>query len=336
MSSSDSYRARWGALLVILSAIGFAAKGILAKTAYREGVDPSTVLTLRMLSVFPVYLFGVFWFGRGTQFSRPPLASRDFLKILLLGLLGFDVSAVLDFEGLAKISAGMERLVLFLYPTFVVFLSALFLRKKLGTGEIFASLLAYAGIAVVTEGNHGTHPTDGSGILLVFGSALFYAVYLVGLEGLLKRVDPLWLTSVVMIVSTAAISLQSLFTGTLHFGNVDSRALSAILLMGILSTAVPTFFMTLGISMIGASRAAVLSFLGPVATLLMATVFLGERLSIEEGAGAILVLCGVASLSLGKRKVSDPVKKSGHSLPGSEQEIPVRSPYGQNQDESAQ
>ncbi len=336
MSSSDSSRFRWGALLVILSAIGFAAKGILAKMAYGEGVDPATVLTLRMLSVFPLYLFGVFWFGRGTRFSRPPLASRDFLKILLLGLLGFDVSAVMDFEGLAKISAGMERLVLFLYPTFVVFLSALFLRKKLGTGEIFASLLAYAGIAIVTKGNHVTHPTEGSGILLVFGSALFYAVYLVGLEGLLKRVDPLWLTSVVMIVSTAAISLQSLFTGTLHFGNVDSRALSAILLMGIFSTALPTFFMTLGISMIGASRAAVLSFLGPVATLLMATIFLGERLSVEEVAGAILVLCGVASLSLGNQNVSGPVKESDLPPRESEQEILRRSPYEQSRDESTQ
>lgn len=287
--------------MVTVSAVGFAAKGILAKIAYQEGVDPSTVLTLRMLFVLPVYLFGIHWFGRKNPDSRPRLSSRDFRTIVLMGLLGFDISAVLDFEGLARISAGMERLILFLYPTFVVFLSAWFHRKPIGGREIVASGLAYAGIALVTAGSRTTGEVSLAGIALVLGSALFYALYLVGMDGLLRRTDPLWLTSVVMSIATGAIFLQALVAGSLHFGQVDSRAFFAILLMGLFSTVLPTFFMSVGISLIGASQAAVTSFLGPVATLFMAMVFLGERITLLEGIGTLVVLCGVALVTLWKK-----------------------------------
>ncbi|MGC8530183.1 MAG: DMT family transporter, partial [Leptospirillia bacterium] len=115
-SAPSPSRLRLGILLILLSAIGFAAKGILAKLAYQEGVGASTVLDLRMLSVLPVYLAGLVWFGRRGPLRRPGPGEADFWKIALLGLLGFDISALLDFEGLLRIGADLERLVLFLYP----------------------------------------------------------------------------------------------------------------------------------------------------------------------------------------------------------------------------
>lgn len=312
-------RSQWGVIFVSLSAVGFAAKGIFAKLAYREGVDPSTLLTLRMLSVLPIYVFGLFWFGRNSPLSRPPVASRDFMTIALMGLLGFDISAVLDFEGLARVPAGTERLILFLYPTFVVFLSSIVHRKPIGRRELVASGLAYAGIALVTEGSGSSDPVGFTGVGLVLGSALFYAFYLVGMEGLLRRVDPLWLTSVVMVLSTAAIFIQSALSGSLHPQEVNSRALVQILLMGIFSTAIPTFLVSLGISMIGASRAAVISFFGPVATLLMAMVFLGEKLSFLQGTGTVVVLCGVALVIF--RNASPLIWKKSPETSGTDEEF---------------
>ncbi len=260
-------------------------KGILAKLAYRDGVDPSTLLVLRMLAALPVYLMALLWFGRINPGSRPAVLSRDFLWILLLGFLGFDISSVLDFYGLALITASEERLILFLYPTFVVFLSWVFFRRRIGGREILASALAYGGIGIVTKGGVGSGHSDPEGVLLVLGSGFFYAIYLVGVENLVKRINPLWLTSVVMITATVAILVQSILAGSLHFERVDRHVLFISVLMGLLSTAIPTFLMSVGISFIGASRAAILSFIGPVATLFVAFVFLGERLSLEEGFG---------------------------------------------------
>ena len=307
--SAASGRIRLGVVLVLLSATGFAAKGILAKMAYREGVDPATVLDLRMLSVLPVYLAGIAWFGRARPESRPGPGRADFWKVVLLGLLGFDLSAALDFEGLFRIGASLERLVLFLYPTFVVFFSALLGRRRVGLREILASLLAYAGLAVVTAGGPPSGAEEREGILLVIGSGLFYALYLVGVERIVRRVDPLYLTSLVMVAATLALLVQSLLSGSFHPGRVDLRALILIAAMGLFSTALPTFFMTMGIAAIGASRAALLSFFGPVITLLMAWALLGERMTLRSGIGAVLILGGVGLVALGGRR--EEIRKSG-------------------------
>ncbi len=287
-----------GILLVLFSATGFAAKGILAKMTYHEGLNPSTVLSLRMLSVLPVYMAGLFLFARKKPDLRPSPRHPDFWKVVLLGLLGFDLSAVLDFDGLLNVGAGLERLVLFLYPTFVVFLSALVRGRGIGLREILSSFLAYGGLLVITGGHLQGGTGERAGVLLVLGSGLFYALYLVGVEKVLRRVDPLYLTSLVMVVATMAILAQALFTGTFHPYQANTRALYLIGIMGVFSTALPTFFMTMGISLIGASRAALLSFFGPVVTLVMAAGFLGERMSVREGAGAFLILLGVGLVSL--------------------------------------
>ena len=292
-ATADPSRLRLGIFLVLLSATCFAAKGILAKLAYHEGVGPSTVLDLRMLSVLPVYLAGLIWFGRKGPLSRPGPREADFWKVVLLGLLGFDVSALLDFDGLLRIGAGLERLVLFLYPTFVVFLAGFLGRRGIHLREILASLLAYGGLAIVAGGKAVSSPELRTGILLVLGSAIFYALYLVGVERLVRRVDPLYLTSLVMVVATFALLLQSLLTGSFHPGAADRKALLLIGAMGIFSTALPTFFMTVGISIIGSSRAALLSFFGPVVTLVMAALFLGEEVTWGEGLGVFLLMAGV-------------------------------------------
>jgi drug/metabolite transporter (DMT)-like permease len=289
-----------GISFVLISAVCFAMKGILAKLAYREGVGPDTLLTLRMLSALPFYVFGLFWFARESPEKRAAIWSRDFLWILLLGLLGFDVSSVLEFDGLALISAGEERLVLFLYPTFVIFLAWVFLKRKAGIRSIFASALAYGGIVIATHQTTGSSQGTLTGILLVLGSGIFYAIYLLGVENLVKRVHPLWLTSVVMITATLAIMIQSIAIGSLHPEKINGKVLQLGLLMGIFSTALPTFLMSQGIAYIGASRAAILSFFGPVATLFLAMIFLGERISGEEAFGAIMVFSGIIMISIRK------------------------------------
>ncbi len=290
---SGPSRLRFGMLLVVASAIGFAAKGILAKLAYQLGLNASTVLSLRMISVLPIYCAGLFFFGRSLPESRPGPTNLDFWKVVVLGLLGFDISALLDFEGLEYIGAGLERLVLFLYPTFVVLLSALLARRRIALREILATLLAYAGLATMTFAGGKIAPDARVGILLVLGSGVFYAVYLVGVEQVLRRVNPLYLTSLVMVVATGAILLQALVSGRFRLDHFDGKALLILLAMGIFSTALPTFFMTVGISMIGANRAALVSFMGPVVTLIMAALFLGETMSVKEGLGGLLVFLGV-------------------------------------------
>ena len=124
-------RGRWiGPLFAVVGVFGFSVKAILIKLAYAwYPIDALTLLTLRMLFSAPFFIAMAWWS------SRPPrarvLTRADWKIFVALGFIGYYLASLLDFMGLAYITAALERLVLFLYPTMVVVLSALVLRKPI-------------------------------------------------------------------------------------------------------------------------------------------------------------------------------------------------------------
>jgi drug/metabolite transporter (DMT)-like permease len=97
----------------VVAAFGFSFKAILVKLAYPYGVDAVTLL-------FAAHGFraaGILWVGFVASRNAPALSRRDWLAVALLGVLGYYGASILDFLGLKYISAGLERLILFTYPT---------------------------------------------------------------------------------------------------------------------------------------------------------------------------------------------------------------------------
>ena len=115
-----------GLLLAITGAIAFSGKAIIVKLAYRYGVDAVTLIMLRMLFALPIFAAMAWWAGRG----KAPLSRRDWLGVIGLGFSGYYLSSFLDFAGLQYISASLERLILYLNPTFVMLLAWLLYRKR--------------------------------------------------------------------------------------------------------------------------------------------------------------------------------------------------------------
>lgn len=283
--------------LATLAAIGFSTKAILVKLAYYEPVDAVSLLTLRMLFSAPFFLLiGIAHFVRGDQ---PKLSGRDFLALLILGLLGYYLSSLFDFIGLQYISAGLERLILFLYPTFVVLISALLFGKPFGRREVLALALSYAGIAVVFQDEIALPSRDlwmGAGF--VFASTLTYAAYLIGTGETIARIGPLRFTAYVMLVACGVMLLQFAVTRPFSDLQVSMRIYQLSLLMAIFSTVLPVFMLSAAIRIIGSSHASLIAMLGPVSTLFMADYFLGEQLTASQLLGAGLVMLGVFSLTV--------------------------------------
>ena len=283
--------------LATLAAIGFSGKAILVKLAYYQAVDAVTLLALRMLFSAPFFLV-VAWRHAG-QKDLTPLRPYDYLALLILGLLGYYLSSLFDFIGLQYISAGLERLILFLYPTMVVVLSALILGKPFGRKEMVALLLSYAGIGVVFADEinlNSEHLLLGAGF--VFASTLTYAAYLIGTGEAVARIGASRFTAYAMLVACAATLIQFLFTHPPQALILPMRVYQLSVVMAIFSTVLPVFMLSAAIRMIGSSHTSLIGSLGPVATLFMANYFLGEALSAAQIGGAVLVMVGVLSLSL--------------------------------------
>ena len=294
-----------GVALILVSAIAFSAKAIFVKLAYDDptalkiAVDPVTLLTLRMTIALPFFALIAWWASRGRQ----ALLHRDWRVVILLGLMGYYAASLLDFWGLQYISAALERLILFLNPTIVVLISVLLFGYRIGKRDVFALSISYAGIALVFVHDLQFDPekvlTGGALVLL---SAILYAGYLVGAGEMVKRVGAVRFAAYASIVSTIAITLHFFVT---HSANVllaqTPRVYWLSGWMAIFSTVLPIVLMAEGMRRIGSSNAAMISSIGPIATIFMGAIFLGEPVTALQLSGAALVLVGVLVISLKKK-----------------------------------
>jgi drug/metabolite transporter (DMT)-like permease len=299
---NPSYRF-WGIVFALAGTVSFAFRPVLIKLAYGEtaGAHPisaTTLLFLRMTLALPFFLAMAWWTNRDPR--RAPVAPIDWLGIVGLGLLGYYLASLLDFLGLQYVSAGIGRLIMFLYPTLVIALSAVFLRKNPSRKEMAALATTYIGIALVLSGRLGTAPEHRAfmfGALLIFSSAMCYAVYLVTGSQLVKRVGSGRFTAYTMIVSTIPAVIQ--------FALLESRAALQLpapiwwiaLLLATVCTAFPVLLVAEALKRIGANHFALIGALGPVTTVLADFFLLDGALGAAQVLGGALVICGVLLVS---------------------------------------
>lgn len=298
--SSRHSSALMGVALALCSAVGFSGKAILVKLAYREGVDAVTLLALRMVFSVPMFMAVALW-SRGRN-NGSPLVKTDWVMVIGLGLVGYYMSSLFDFMGLAYISAGLERLVLFLYPTMVVLISAALFRRPVGRHELVALTLSYAGIFLVFLHDMGQHQNGVvTGTVLVFISTLTYSLYLIGTGHVVRRIGPIRFTAYAMLVASMATLVQYGLTHPVGLIFQQTRKVYELgVAMAVFSTVLPVFMLSAGIQIIGAGRVSLVGSIGPVSTLFMAQFFLGEAITFIQLAGSSLVLAGVLSVSAKK------------------------------------
>jgi drug/metabolite transporter (DMT)-like permease len=293
-----------GRLYAVLSAAGFSLKAVFVKLGYAAGpVDALTLLAMRMGFALPLFAWLV-WLSRArasaAQAPQAPLSARDALHILLLGLFGYYLSSLFDFYGLEYISAGLERLILYVYPTLVLVFQAM-ARRTLPSGRVAQAMaICYAGLGIAFIHDVGA-AAQGAQVWLgsawVFASAVTYALYYLGTGAMLARIGSMRLTGLAGGASSVLVLAHYAMTG--HPSELAALPSGVWLnagLMAVLSTALPVYWMALAIQRMGAAQAAAFGSLGPVLTVVASWALLGEALSAYQLGGLALVMLGVARL----------------------------------------
>jgi len=291
-----------GAGLALLGSICFSAKAVLVKLAYQYDIDTVSLVALRMSFSLPFFMV-IAWFSNRKKTERFELKRKDWQLIILFGISGFYVASLFDFFGLQYITASLERVILFTYPTLVLLISALFLKRKIKKIEVLALLLTYFGIAIALYENFKLPEGDKIwlGCLLVFGAALTYSIYVIGSGQMLKKMGTLQYNSLAMMAACSAIIIHHAVVYDLALFHFDSQVYFLAFLMGLVSTVMASFLVTGGIRLIGASDAAIISSIGPISTIVLAYIFLGERLSWLQWIGTLIVIGGVLMITLNKQ-----------------------------------
>lgn len=286
-----------GLAIAIAGAVLFSTKAVVAKLLYRYHIDAVTLIAFRMLFSLPVFAGVAIWKMR----TQAPLSWTDRWRIVGLGLIGYYLSSYLDFLGLQYISVGLERLILFLTPTFVLAITAIFLKRRITALEWGALALSYCGIVLVFV--HDLAGGAGStviGSLFVLGSAITYAVYLLGSGEMVKRVGSLRLVAYAMCVSSVAGIAQFFLLRPASLLVQPLQVYGLSLVNGVFCTIFPVFMTMVAVQRIGAATASQAGMIGPVSTLFLGALLLGEPVTAVQLAGTGLVLAGIYMLSLKK------------------------------------
>jgi drug/metabolite transporter (DMT)-like permease len=288
-----------GLALAVTGAITFSGKAIIVKLAYRYGVDAVTVIMLRMLLALPIFALMAWWASRG----KAPLSLRDWLGVTGLGFSGYYFSSFLDFLGLQYVSASLERLILYLNPTIVMLLAWLLYRKRFTRLQLAGVTLSYCGVVLVFGHEvQAAGRQTALGAALIFASAISYAVYLVYSGQLVQRLGSLRLVGLSTSIACLFCLLQYVLLRPI--GAVFEIAPQVVwlsVLNATLCTAVPVLLVMMAIERIGPALSAQSGMVGPLATIMMGVLILGEPFTAWIAAGTVLVVAGIFVFSRATR-----------------------------------
>jgi drug/metabolite transporter (DMT)-like permease len=291
LAADGAVKALWpGLALAMAGSIAFSGKAIIVKLAYRHGVDAVTLIMYRMLFALPLFVALAWWSGRG----RPPLTGRDWLVVSGLGFSGYYLASFLDFAGLAYITASLERLVLYLNPTLVLALGVVVFKRKVSARQLIALAVSYCGVLLVFGHEvslQGTNTALGTG--LVFASAVSYAVYLVASGEEVQRLGALRLTGLATSVACLFCIAQFVVLRPLAAFAVAPEVIWLSVLNATACTFAPVLMMMMAVERVGATVAAQTGMIGPLSTIMMGVVILGEPFTGWIVAGTMLVLTGI-------------------------------------------
>jgi drug/metabolite transporter (DMT)-like permease len=287
-----------GLALAMAGSIAFSGKAIIVKVAYRYGVDAVTLIMYRMLFALPLFVALAWWAGRG----KPKLTMRDWLVVCGLGFSGYYLASFLDFAGLAYISAGLERLILYLNPTLVLAISVFVFKRAVTRRQLMALAVSYCGVLLVFGQEVSFLGADAAlGTSLVFASAVSYAIYLVASGKEVKRLGALRLTGLATSVACFFCIAQFLLLRPVSAAlSVAPEVIWLSVLNATLCTFAPVLMVMMAIERVGATVTAQTGMIGPLSTILMGIVILGEPFTGWIVAGTLLVLTGIWLLA--KRK----------------------------------
>lgn len=328
LSALTRDRRTQGFLCALAGAVAFSGKAIVAKLMYRHGADAISVVGLRMAMALPMFLLMAWWAGRSSGAGgRLPLSRRQLWQVIGLGFTGYYLASTLDFLGLQYISASLERAILYLNPSLVLLLSVCFLGARLRWVQVLALMISYAGVLVVflhdwdvahmvSDASQGLDARSAvaMGSVLVFLSALSYAIYLMGSGQLVQQLGSMRLVGLASCAACLMCLAQWWVAHALSEGRLGGLdhlpwqvwGLSA--LNATACTVLPVWLVMRGVQLLGASVAAQVGMVGPLSTIWLASWFLDEPVTARLMMGTGTVLLGILVLSRMNRPPTPQVK----------------------------
>ena len=284
-----------GIALGLLGIVLFSSKAVMVKLAYQYDIDSVSILMFRMLFSFPFYLAVALSYGKKSNPEK--VARNDYLWVVFFGFIGYYLSSYFDFVGLVYIKASLERIILFIYPTIVIFFNKVFLKQPISKNQMLAIIITYAGLIITFWSEVSISGSDTFlGGFFILLCAITYAAYISGSGWLIPKFGVVKFTSYVMIVSCICVFIHYGIVNNIDLPNYPWQVYLLGFLIAIFATVIPSYLVSASIKLISSSNFAIIAAVGPISTIILATIFLGESLTYWQYLGALIVISGILSI----------------------------------------
>ncbi|WP_242205340.1 DMT family transporter [Aestuariivivens insulae] len=293
----DTNRFIYGIVLGVIGIVLFSSKAVMVKLAYAYKVDAISVLLLRMVFSFPFYVTIAYLYRKKN--SDVVTTKADYYWIVVFGLVGYYLASYFDFVGLTYIKASLERIILFIYPTIVLLLNRVFLKYTISKIQLGAIILTYLGIVITIgeEVNVSGSNTYLGGVFILL-SAITYASYLVGSGWLIPKFGVVKFTSYAMLVSCLCVFVHYGITAQESILSLPWQVYLLGFCIAVFATVIPSYLVSASIKLINSSNLAIIAGIGPISTIVLAAIFLGEKLTLIQLMGTLVVIVGILLVSL--------------------------------------
>lgn len=291
----------YGVTIGVLGVVLFSSKAVMVKLSYNYRVDPISILLLRMLFSFPFYVIIAYVYRN--QNSHIKVTFKDYSWVVFFGFVGYYLASYFDFVGLTYIKASLERIILFLYPTLVLLFNRLFLKQPIKRIQLGAIGLTYLGVVIAFSDEVGVAGAEAYlGGFFILLSAITYASYLVGSGWLIPKFGVMKFTAYAMIISCFCVFIHYGFINEIDLFNFSWQVYFLGFLIAVFATVIPSFLVSTSIKLISSSNFAIVAGTGPISTIILASIFLNESLTLLQLFGALMVIVGILLVSTYKRE----------------------------------
>ncbi len=273
----------------------FSLKGIAMKLAFAQGANVEQMMALRMGISLPFFL----WIGwRASKRRETKPTPRLIVTAAALGILSYYVCTWLDFTGLKYISAQLERLILFLYPTIVALFAWIAFGDKITWRHAVALLLSYSGVTLLALNEFSAAGPDamlGAGI--VFATAVLFAFYVTASKPVIAKLGSPLFISIAMSAAAVPILIHSFAISAFETTPLSPAILANGVFLAIPCTVLPALMIAEAIARIGPGLMSATGGVGPAATALAAALILNEPFGPPQAMALVLTVTGVMLLS---------------------------------------
>ena len=283
-----------GILYVVMGTLLFSSKAIIVKMLFQAGLGALELQTLRMLVILPFYLGILFWTVKRRGWG---VSNKDVIGAVVAGVACYHIASYLDLQGLLYISAGLERMILFCYPAISMLFAWLFLKESVSPRLWSALLVAYSGIGMFFFADlsfGGDNLWLGS--LLVFIASIFTAWYMIANQIYSRRIGSQRFTCIAMIGAVTTMLMHATVVGVQDLTSFTWPMYTGAAVIAIFCTLIPSFLVSAGVKIIGASQAGIVSAVGPLMTIMLSNYILQEPLGWMHFCGLALVILGMRLL----------------------------------------